>query len=266
MPPNTHLHPVLIASPVRRSGTTLLQRLLCSAPNALIYGENCANELQIFSNILLSKQLFFQSSSAVRDELLERVLAGEVNDWIADLMPPMAGYQAALQKSCLSIFEHYQQFAQEQGRNVWGMKMAEWHPSSLQQLQQLLPQSRLLYIHRPLADCVRSAKRVNMVQGTAEIQQFSQTYRQFLDFVEQQYPHQRLLVDYERLLAQPELVVSEIEAFTGAKGIQISVLQERINTFKSDLQRDPSGQGYLNPVDLTAEEKAIVDHWERQEA
>lgn len=257
------LHPILIASPVRRSGTTLLQRLLCSAPNALIYGENCANEIQIFTNIYLSKQLFFQTNKPVRDEMLQRVLDGDVNDWIADLMPEMDPYLDAVKASCFSIFHHYQEFAANKGRPIWGMKMAEWHPSSIQQIQQLLPESRFVYIHRKLEECVRSAKRVNMVQSLPEIQQFCQTYRQYLDYVDQQYPLPKLLIDYAQLLANPEEVIAELEAFTGAQNIRPEVLKARINTFISDTQRDPSGKGYMPPVELTEEEKAIVDQFER---
>ncbi len=56
-----------------------------------------------------------------------------------------------------------------------------------------------------------------------------------------------------------------MEAFTGAKGIQASVLDKRINTFLSDVQRDPSGKGYMPPLELTKEEADVVDHWERKE-
>ncbi len=189
-------NPVFIASPIRRSGTTLLQRLFCSAPNTLIYGENCANENQFFSNIYSSKQLFFQHNSGARDNMLQKVLDGDANEWIADLMPEMGPYMEALKKSCFSLFDHYQQFAESKGRPIWGMKMAEWHPSSWQQLQGLFPDSRLVYIHRNLRDSVRSAKRVNMVQSLQEIQQFSQTYREYLDYIKLQYPHPKLIVDY----------------------------------------------------------------------
>lgn len=258
------LHPILISSPVRRSGTTLLQRLLCSAPNTLIYGENCANEFQIFGNLYLSKQLFFQINNEARDRMLQRVLDGEVNDWIADLMPQIDGYKAALLKASFSLFEYYQQFAESNGRPIWGMKMAEWHPASLQQAQNMFPDSRFVYIHRNLQECLRSAKRVNMVRSLGEVQQFCQIYQQNLNFVKMQYQHPKLMIDYARLLAEPKEVIAELEAFTGAKGIQTSVLDQRINTFKSDVQRDPSGNGYLEPIELTEEELQIVQRWERE--
>ena len=259
-----YLDPILIASPVRRSGTTLLQRLLCSAPNTLIYGENCVNELEIFNNFYFSKLLSFQYGQEGRDRLLQKVLDGDANDWITDLMPEMKGYLQALEESCFSIFKYYQQFAQSKGRPVWGMKMAEWHPSSIQQMQSILPKSRFVYIHRPLVDCVKSAKRVNMVHSGPEVQQFCQTYRQFLNIVQNQYPHPKLIIDYTQLLENPQEVIAQLEDFTGAKGIQASVLEQRINTLKSDVQRDPSGKGHLQPLELTEAELAIVKQWEIQ--
>ena len=49
------LDPLVITSPVIRSGTTLLQRLLCSSPSALIYGELCAQDLEFFLNLYTFK-------------------------------------------------------------------------------------------------------------------------------------------------------------------------------------------------------------------
>lgn len=39
---------IIITLPTIRSGTTLPQRLLCSATNALIYGATCAQDLEFF--------------------------------------------------------------------------------------------------------------------------------------------------------------------------------------------------------------------------
>jgi hypothetical protein len=49
------LDPLIIGSPTPRCGTTLLQRLLCSSQHALIYGEKCAQDLELFLNIYTFK-------------------------------------------------------------------------------------------------------------------------------------------------------------------------------------------------------------------
>ena len=253
------LDPILIASPVRRSGTTLLQRLLCSAENALIYGESCANDLQFMSNFFTSRQLYLGASSMVRDQQLKEVLDGKVNDWIPDLMPPTKAYLEALKTSCFSIFHYYKNYAAENGRSVWGMKMAEWSANQILHAHRLLPDSKLLYIFRPLADCIRSAKTVDLITNEQELQYFCQTWQQNLQFIKQNFPASHLyLLDYSALINDPEPVLQEIEAFTGARNIKREVLNHKINTFKSDTQRDPSGQGYLQPASISEEELKII--------
>lgn len=257
------LAPILIASPVRRSGTTLLQRLLCSADNALIYGESCANELHILHNLMLSRQLYFNASKDFRDEQLQRVLAGDVNDWIADLMPDITSYLQALKERYLSIFKYYQSFAAEKGRPIWGMKMAEWMAPQLQQAFELFPKAKLLYIHRPLTGCVRSAKRVNMITHGQELQRFCQTWQQNLTFVQQQLPaNQVLFVDYDALVKNAPPIIEAIEAFTGAQNIQVSVMEHRINTYVNNTSTDPSGKGYMPPAELSGEDQRIIEAFE----
>lgn len=41
--------PILVVSPALRAGTTLLQRLLCSAPNTLIQGDLVGQEMEFFA-------------------------------------------------------------------------------------------------------------------------------------------------------------------------------------------------------------------------
>src|SRR5512146_2319187 len=107
----TDLDPVIITSPLQRSGTTLLQRLLCSAPNALIYGERPAQELEFFLSIhaiKVQENLFYRD---INQRKLERVLSADVNDWILDVTPDSDGYLFALQKAAFSGVAYCRDFA-----------------------------------------------------------------------------------------------------------------------------------------------------------
>lgn len=44
MPLPENLSPIFISSPLGRSGTTLLQRLICSSDNGICYGESLAQD------------------------------------------------------------------------------------------------------------------------------------------------------------------------------------------------------------------------------
>ncbi len=100
------MNPIFISSPVRRSGTTLLQRLLCSAPNTLIFGESCVNDFSFFIGTINSRQLVFSQNKNWRNEQLTSVLNGQINNWIPDLMPEIDGYLDVFTKSSLSVIEN----------------------------------------------------------------------------------------------------------------------------------------------------------------
>lgn len=256
------LNPILLASPVRRSGTTLLQRLLCSAPNTLIYGETCAKELEFMLHFYQTKQLTLMPQKALQDDLIEQVLDGKVNDWIANLMPPTAEHLAAIAKSYFGILAYYRDFAAEQKRPVWGLKMAEWSSSQLQQIERFFPAVKVVYIQRNLADCARSVVRINLVQNETELEQFCQGWQHNIQQLRSNFPKEKLLwVDYQQLLEEPEKVISELEAFTGAKGIDRSVMEKKINTFSNDQRQAEGSEGYLEPAALGDSALAIIQKY-----
>ncbi|MEO1623757.1 MAG: sulfotransferase, partial [Bacteroidota bacterium] len=223
--------PLLIASPVRRSGTTLLLRLFCSADNALIYGDSIATDVNVLLNLSLTKGLMYASSRDRWDAHFESVLGGAVNDWIADLMPPMSGYLETFQNMPLNFLQYLQSQGIQRGRPIWGIKMAEWPPPMLLALQRILPQARLVYIVRDLADSVRSAKAAGMLVNPQEVHQFCHTHQQNCQYIRQQFAADRLLwLEYEQLVAAPEASIQRLEAFSGARGIDLGVFQHRVNT------------------------------------
>jgi hypothetical protein len=79
------LAPIVISSPTTRSGTTLLQRLLCSSDNAIVYGEVCSSDLDLYLNFFINRAMMYQFNRAKLDSSLEMFKQGEVNDWILDL-------------------------------------------------------------------------------------------------------------------------------------------------------------------------------------
>ena len=251
--------PLLISSPVRRSGTTLLQRLLCSAPNTLIYGENCAHELSMLINIMMTRQMQFQYGLQERDEMLHQVLAGNTDEWIADLMPEMSGYTQQLHSAYLSVMNYYPEFAAQKQRPIWGMKMAEWAAQNLIQTLRHLPDSKLIYIIRPLEACARSSKTIGQIHSINDLHLFCNTWLQQLQTIITHAPaEQLLLIDYTAFLESPAKYIQELESFSGARGIQQEVLHRRINTYTTDKEGDPSGQGYLSPSELSAQELELI--------
>lgn len=258
-----NLTPIIITSPVRRSGTTLLQRLLSSASNTLIYGENSANDINFFSNLIASKEMLFRQTKDWRNEQLSDVLKGNVNQWIPDLMPEIDGYLAAYRESALTMLAHYAQFAAEQGKPVWGVKLPEWNPQQLLQVKQLLPDAKIIYLHRNLKDCLRSAKSIQMVQNLNEVKQFCHTWQQYSKFAKQYLNSDNVLhLQYEELIANPKTGINTLADFSGARDIVSQVMEVKVNTFASDHKLDSNAStSYLKPQDLSKEEQALVQEY-----
>lgn len=223
------IDPILVASPTTRSGTTLLQRLFCSAPNTIIYGEFCANELFMAVQLYLLKKQQLSMGQGYRKEQLSQVLSGEVDHWIPDLMPDPQEWLKELEKSTFSQFEYMKNYALQHGRPVWGMKMAGWNPHSLYQIMGLFPGTRLIYLIREAEDCLRSAKAMDMV-GEENAPQFLQSWTYNYTTVRQLIPSERVLyVQYEELIQNPAVVIEKLESFSGAEGIDVEVMAHKIN-------------------------------------
>ena len=191
---------------------------------------------------------------------LEAVLDGSgLNDWIPDLLPEIDGYLNAYQDALFSHVQHFGSFAQQKGRTVWGMKMPEWHPPTLLQIAKLLPQMKIIYLCRDLADCVRSAKKIEMVKGIGEIRQFCNTYQQFSNYAQVHLKGPNVLnIEYADLVAEPKAIINQLEKFTGAKGIDRKIMDVKVNTYADDRKLKIGEGPYLQPAELTQEEMEVV--------
>ena len=257
------LSPIIIASPVRRSGTTLMQRLLCSSTNTLIYGESCANDFSIFANLLANKEMIFMQSKNWLNQQLDEVLDGSgLNNWIPDLMPDIEGYIAAYKASIVSLFHYCETFAQQNGRSSWGMKMAEWNPTSLMLIRKIFPGTKIIYLHRDIGDCVRSAKKADMLKGEQEIRQFCQTWKQFSDYARMHLTDKMVMhLEYDDLVEFPEKWLAAIESFTGAAQIDRRIMEVKTNTYADDHKLEKGAGAYLEPAVLTSEELGIIESY-----
>ncbi len=251
------LSPIIISSPTTRSGTTLLQRLLCSSDNAIVYGEVCSSDLDLYLNFFINRAMMYQFNRAKLDSSLAAFKQGEVNDWILDLMPDLDGYLSALGNACFGGIEYCRQAALEMNRPVWGFKYPGWTPAVLNALRQMMPGFKLLYIHRDLLDCVKSDKARGNLGSLEELREFCVSWTRNLEFVlGLNDPEHVLMVNYADLVGNSAPCLQTISAFTGATNIQQSVLNVKVNTFKDSAS---SHTGYVAPAELSVEELNLVE-------
>jgi hypothetical protein len=253
----TDFDPLFVTSPTIRSGTTLLQRLLCSSPRALIYGEMCGLDLKLTLNLYASRVLLLTQNKDRYHETMRQVLEGQVNDWILDLTPDVEEYLAAVGRSSLSWLGFCRDYACKVGRPVWGIKYPAMTPALLQLIRHVMPASRLLYIHRDVMDCVKSAKATHGAWSTEEAKELCQTWVANLRYVLGLGKDPGLLVvSFADLLAEPVETLERIAAFSGAVDMDRKVLDHKINTFAAGTGQEK--KSYFAPADLTDQEKQIV--------
>ncbi len=254
------LAPVLVTSPTVRSGTTLLQRLLCSSPDALIYGEEIGKDLDLQLQISSSRRLVYGHSRQRFTDSLDRVVAGDGDDWIPDLMPGIDGYLEALHEGAFAGLAYCRRHAESIGRPVWGFKYPGWPPHLVRQLFDHLPGTRVVFLVRNLADTARSAKAWGAIADAQDLQAFCSQWAQGVAFMQQwQQAHPVLVLSFDALVAEPAPALARLQDFLGIRAIDPRVLDRRINNLTQGLDTRHGHTGYIEPASLTAQEQAMVE-------
>jgi len=241
----SELEPLFVTAPTTRCGTTLLQRLICSAPNALLFGETVAGDLETAINFTFMKARMYDMNRAEVQQKIDAVVAGDVNRWLLDLTPPIGEYLGALRGEYEAPLIGARDSAARRGRNVWGVKYPRWPATMIELLRTLIPRGRWIYIHRDITDCLRSAKARGEVPRASDVAAYAHEWSTNLSYAMSLPRDERfLIVDYADLARDPEAFVRRIEEQGGAGPIDRTVLSHRVN----------DSEGYLQPVELPAQE------------
>ncbi|MBC6995949.1 sulfotransferase [Neolewinella lacunae] len=227
--------PIFISSPVRRSGTTLLQRLCSATGEAIIFGETAANDLAQAGQLFQYKQQMAPHHQQWRDQILERVVAGDVNHWIPDLLPRTDTYLDLHAGALKALCAGFAAAAQEYGRREWGVKFPEWHPASLVFWQHFLPDAKVMYVVRDYEECLASARKLDMIQTDQDQALFHHNYHQHLALARQHLlPERTYFLDYAALCdARAPEELRKIAAFLGLGELPESVLAVRVGDYPS---------------------------------
>jgi hypothetical protein len=247
----TEISPVIVLSPLQRSGTTLIQRLLCSAPNTLIYGDTVGQETEFFAKYALARgqMVGFQQSQIA--PVRRAVLGGDVSDFITPLAPTMETYLSSFRAAACAWLAGSQREALEVQRPIWGWKLAGADGTSLPTLAQWFPTARWIWIDRDIKDCLRSAKAANMFGSAADAGMMARHAVFSRQVFSSLHLENLLTLDYTAMLSNPADTVSRLEKFTGAIGIDPAVCARRVN--------DLGNPNWVPPAALSDEETAAID-------
>jgi len=239
------LDPLIVTAPTIRCGTTLLQRLICSSEEALLFGEPAGNDLVTALRIIKVQTSMYAANREQFAEGLDAFAGGNLNDWLIDLMPDLDGYLRAVVDGYLQPLAYCRDFAHRAGRRVWGVKYPGWPAEVLQAIMSILPRTKLIYIHRDIVPALRSAKARGSLRRDTELKAFCAQWAANMRMAAQLRDSDRVLVlSYEQLVADSESTLQRLEAFTGVTNLDRRVLAHRVN----------ERHEYIPPAELTDDE------------
>ena len=149
--------PIFILSAGWRSGSTLLQRLVCSGKNVLIWGEpyDRSNLIQTLAHTAAPSSEEWPPEGYIKpSDDLENIS----NQWTANLYPPKSALRSSYRALFIRLFASP---AYELGAEHWGLKEVRFGYAEAMFLKGLFPKGRFLFIRRHLPDAYMSYKGFN---------------------------------------------------------------------------------------------------------
>lgn len=248
---------IFITAPTARNGITLLQRLINSTRQAVVYGENVHLVHQLPTLVHQSVEAH-QTLGAKLDDTLRRFQAGDTEFWSSALHPGTEPMMMASFQWFYHALSVYDGKSKAMGFARWGVKNPMLCPQMIDRLAALLRQAKFLFIVRNPYDVARSAKARRFYADEAALREMMRQWRQHTEHVRKTNAAHTLVIDYEPFVADPKPMLAKIEQFTGLSGINADVMRRKINTFFGSAEQGHAPSGYIAPATLTDAESALI--------
>lgn len=148
--------PIFILSAGWRSGSTLMQRLMCSGPDVLLWGEPFEEFVPVHRMAATIEMLSADSPHLkFTPEHIEGSLA---DNWIANLNPGLQPLLAAHRAYFENLFAVS---ARDRGFKRWGAKYVRLSAQHAYYLKWLYPEAKIVLLIRHPLDAYRSYKRLS---------------------------------------------------------------------------------------------------------
>lgn len=155
------LSPIFITSCGWRSGSTLLQRLLNSSPEVMVFGEAYDNAF-LLPHLALTLSVFAATEAIDFDFLpmpcspeFRALCATLQKGWTANITPPVSYLKCAHLASFEVLFG---EVAKAAGRPRWGVKMVRATAVVAKYLRWLYPAAKIIFLYRDPYSAFRSYK------------------------------------------------------------------------------------------------------------
>jgi hypothetical protein len=215
------ISPTFITAPANHCGGAMLQRAFCSGENSLCYGDNMMDEILSLVDWAINLIERHQEQEEWETNHLTRALGRDPATWMPELGPPHEIYTAALFSVVYNLPGTAQAYAQEQGRGVWQISRASLPSFRLNDLGNIFPGAKSIFIHRNPMDVARDTLRDHPDSNIREIcDAWNDSMRDYLAFASDRL----LKVRYEDAVEDTNKFVATLQDFTGATGINPAVL------------------------------------------
>lgn len=236
--------PVFVFSAGWRSGSTLVQRLLMSSDQILIWGEpyGRCGMINHLARSLTAITNDYPDPSWFIDKLLDadRPISSLSDKWVANLYPEIEHLLAAH----LSFFvNHFEVPAASRGMSRWGIKEVRLTIDSAIYLKWLFPRAKFIFLYRNPYNCYSSYKGFYWYNQYPDDpistpQRFGQHWKDLLEgFIAGASKVDSIFLKYEDL-CEGNVDFAHLESFLGLKLNQQVLENILFSTKKDSLSQD----------------------------
>ena len=246
--------PVFVVAAGWRSGSTLLQRLVCSSGEVLVWGEPygraCPVQALTRSAMALRSDAWAGKQAAEPDwpaaqSFAPEELPEDLSDkWIANLYPEPAALKRGWRAQLDTLFAEP---AASRGYARFGVKEVRWQALDARFLQWMYPDARFFFLVRNPWDAWASAKGASFVKSwpndrVADVTSFLRHWRRCVESYVRWPGEGGFLVRYEDL-THPNFDVQDIAEHACVERVDPAVLDQRIR----GMAKEPT---MLDPVEV----------------
>ncbi len=211
------LSPIFVVSPCNHSGGALLQRAVCESENGFCYGDNLFDEITSLLDWSVGLLERHQKQKSIEEDVLKDALERAPSKWMPELAPEFDLYMASLFSSVFNLPFTAQDFAKQNGRDVWMVTRASVPAWRLNDLLSIFPKSKAIIIYRNPLDIVRDALRDRPETNIRDVcELWNASMKDFLSISIDRI----LKLKYEDATEQTEAFLSHLEDFTDIRGLR----------------------------------------------